>query len=262
MRWESASGGGGCAGGWAAPGGGVGQAARHSALVRGNPMTAVRPAAARLGRAHLLPPGRRGAHSMGMVAPSYFTAEQVRALPDDGNRYEVVYGELLVTPAPRPWHQSRRAPARPALGHYLGGSRWASSSVARRHLLGSRRAGPAGRVRGRRRGGADADWSRMRTLLLVAEVLSPSTARADRFSSARYREAGVSAVLGGGRRRPVGGGLDAVRRLSRGRARNAALASRRRQRAVHGESGRAVPAALIVAVTGPTPLAWRAPAAS
>ena len=42
---------------------------------------------------------------MGMVAPSYFTAEQARALPDDGNRYEVVYGELLVTPAPRPWHQ-------------------------------------------------------------------------------------------------------------------------------------------------------------
>jgi hypothetical protein len=29
----------------------------------------------------------------------------VRALPDDGNRYEVVYGELLVTPARRPWHQ-------------------------------------------------------------------------------------------------------------------------------------------------------------
>ena len=28
-----------------------------------------------------------------------------RASPDDGNRYEVVYGELLVTPAPRPWHQ-------------------------------------------------------------------------------------------------------------------------------------------------------------
>jgi len=29
----------------------------------------------------------------------------VRALPEDGNRYEVVYGELLVTPAPRLWHQ-------------------------------------------------------------------------------------------------------------------------------------------------------------
>jgi len=35
---------------------------------------------------------------MGMAAPAYFTAEMVRALPDDGNRYEVVHGELLVTP--------------------------------------------------------------------------------------------------------------------------------------------------------------------
>jgi len=34
---------------------------------------------------------------MGMAAPTYYTAEMVRRLPDDGNRYEVVYGELLVT---------------------------------------------------------------------------------------------------------------------------------------------------------------------
>jgi hypothetical protein len=26
------------------------------------------------------------------------TPDMVRAMPDDGNRYEVVYGELLVTP--------------------------------------------------------------------------------------------------------------------------------------------------------------------
>src|SRR3954447_8900848 len=42
---------------------------------------------------------------MGMAAPVYYTADMVRAMPDDGNRYEVVYGELLVTPAPRLWHQ-------------------------------------------------------------------------------------------------------------------------------------------------------------
>jgi len=39
---------------------------------------------------------------MGMVTPVYYTADMVRALPHDGNRYEVVHGELLVTPAPRP----------------------------------------------------------------------------------------------------------------------------------------------------------------
>src|SRR6266496_2471501 len=47
----------------------------------------------------------RGVHRIGMAAPIYYTAEQVRAFPEDGNRYEVVHGELLVTPAPRDWHQ-------------------------------------------------------------------------------------------------------------------------------------------------------------
>ena len=40
-------------------------------------------------------------HIMGMAVPIYYSAEMVRALPDDGNRYETVRGELLVTPAPR-----------------------------------------------------------------------------------------------------------------------------------------------------------------
>lgn len=43
---------------------------------------------------------------MGMAAPIYYNADMVRALPDDGKRYEVVYGELLVTPVPRSWHQA------------------------------------------------------------------------------------------------------------------------------------------------------------
>ena len=42
---------------------------------------------------------------MDMVAHAYYTADMVRALPNDGNRYETVYGELLVTPAPRLLHQ-------------------------------------------------------------------------------------------------------------------------------------------------------------
>ena len=43
---------------------------------------------------------------MGMPAnaPSW-TAELVRALPDDGRRYELVSGVLVVTPAPRGSHQ-------------------------------------------------------------------------------------------------------------------------------------------------------------
>ncbi len=44
---------------------------------------------------------------MGIVEPTRrWTAELVRALPDDGNRYEVIAGELFVTPAPRLIHQA------------------------------------------------------------------------------------------------------------------------------------------------------------
>jgi Uma2 family endonuclease len=34
-----------------------------------------------------------------------WTADMVRALPDDGKRYEVIDGELFVTPAPTLRHQ-------------------------------------------------------------------------------------------------------------------------------------------------------------
>ena len=37
--------------------------------------------------------------------PTEWTVEMVRALPDDGNRYEVIDGELFVTPAPSVPHQ-------------------------------------------------------------------------------------------------------------------------------------------------------------
>ena len=56
---------------------------------------------------------------MGMAAPLYYTAEMVRALPDDGNRYETVHGELLVTPAPRPWHEELVVRLLEALRGYL-----------------------------------------------------------------------------------------------------------------------------------------------
>jgi hypothetical protein len=56
---------------------------------------------------------------MGMAASTYWTADMVRALPDDGNRYEVVYGELLATPAPRMLHQIVVSGLTVALSQYL-----------------------------------------------------------------------------------------------------------------------------------------------
>jgi Uma2 family endonuclease len=131
---------------------------------------------------------------MGMAAPLYYTSDMVRAFPDDGNRYEVVYGELLVTPAPRAWHQTVVLRLGSALEEYL-----------RRHpSAGVVFTSPADIAWGpdvlvqpdvfvvAAEEGRTLEWGRMRTLPLVAEVLSPSTARSDRFlKRLRYREAGV-----------------------------------------------------------------------
>ena len=130
---------------------------------------------------------------MGMAAPIYYTADMVRAIPDDGNRYEVVYGELLVTPAPRPWHQILVHRLSLAIGNYLDRESgaivltspadisWGPDVLVQPDVF----VVPAVEAR-------SLTWSRMRSLLLVAEVLSPSTARGDRFlKRLRYREAGV-----------------------------------------------------------------------
>jgi Uma2 family endonuclease len=130
---------------------------------------------------------------MGMAASVYYTAEMVRAMPDDGNRYEVVYGELLVTPAPRVWHQ--------VLVHRLG---VAIELYLRTEPAGMVFTAPADISWGRDvlvqpdvfvvvpEEARTLTWSRVQTLLLVAEVLSPSTARGDRMlKRLRYREAGV-----------------------------------------------------------------------
>ena len=130
---------------------------------------------------------------MGMAAPGYYTADMVRAMPDDGNRYEVVYGELLVTPVPRPWHQIVVHRLSVAIELYLrtepvgfvlsspADISWGPDVLVQPDVFV-----------------ADRDelrtltWSRVQPLVLVSEVLSPSSTRGDRFlKRVRYREAGV-----------------------------------------------------------------------
>jgi Uma2 family endonuclease len=123
---------------------------------------------------------------MGMVTPLYYTANMVRELPEDGNRYEVVDGELLVTPAPRPWHQVIALRLSRALADYLdhhpvgqvicspADISWSPLDLVQPDIF----VVPVDEAR-------TLDWARMQHLLLVAEVLSPSTARADRFTKRR-----------------------------------------------------------------------------
>ena len=130
---------------------------------------------------------------MGMAATTYYTADMVRALPDDGNRYEVVHGELLVTPSPRLLHQLVLQRLQLGLGNYL-----------EREQAGLLLASPADISWGpdilvqpdlfvvEISEARTMDWSRLKTLLLAVEVLSPSSVRADRFTKRRlYQEHGV-----------------------------------------------------------------------
>ncbi len=118
---------------------------------------------------------------MALLLDSEWTAERWRALPDDGKRYEVLDGELYVSPSPssrhnevgeslfermRPWAKSQR----------LARVRYSPADIefsSRRVLQPDLYAIPW-------RDRAPADWSESRDLLLAVEVISPGSERADR----------------------------------------------------------------------------------
>jgi Uma2 family endonuclease len=123
-----------------------------------------------------------------------WTRKAVLALPDDGRRYELIDGELVVTPAPRGVHQVAvsaleavlrdalrgtgpahvlHSPADITLGddEILQPDLFVYRTASGRHLL---------------------EWTDITELVLVIEVLSPSTARYDReLKRRRYQRAGV-----------------------------------------------------------------------
>ncbi|HEY7877937.1 MAG TPA: Uma2 family endonuclease [Gemmatimonadaceae bacterium] len=123
-----------------------------------------------------------------------WTVEEVRSLPDDGQRYEVVDGELLVTPTQTWRHQDAAKQLFVCLHSYLDahqvGDVWfapadveyGSATMVEPDLfvvplVGGRRA---------RR------WEDVGRLLVAVEILSPSSARADRTVKRRlYQREGV-----------------------------------------------------------------------
>ena len=123
-----------------------------------------------------------------------WTADLVHALPDDGNRYELVSGELVVTPAPAPLHQLIQMALIRRLDPYL-----------RQAGVGSLLASPADLAFGEDEvlqpdlfvtaliaTKLPRTWRDVTSLLLAVEILSPSTARYDRIlKRRRYQRAGV-----------------------------------------------------------------------
>ena len=111
-----------------------------------------------------------------------WTVDEVRALPDDGNRYEVIDGELFVTPAPSWLHQQaameflflvRPYAHRCALDCYIAPAEVAFSP--RRSVEPDLFVVP--RMDGRRA----THFEEVQRLVLAVEVISPSSARADRY---------------------------------------------------------------------------------
>ncbi|HPV76950.1 MAG TPA: Uma2 family endonuclease, partial [Gemmatimonadaceae bacterium] len=112
-----------------------------------------------------------------------WTADELPALPDDGNRYEIVDGELLVTPAPSLVHQD-------AVGELL----LLLAPYARRNDLHCIIAPAEVRFSPNRvvqpdvfvvpfiGGRKPARLDDVHRLILAVEVLSPSSARADHHS--------------------------------------------------------------------------------
>lgn len=116
-----------------------------------------------------------------------WTREQVLALPDDGNRYELVDGELLVSPSPRMLHQLGvtalfRAVDAHARDHRLGVT---LASPADLDLREGQLVQPDLFVIGHAPGARPNEWSEVGVPILVVEVLSPSTARYDRILKRR-----------------------------------------------------------------------------
>ena len=133
---------------------------------------------------------------MGMPqAARRYTVEEVLAFPNDGNRYELVHGQLLVTPAPRSRHQLVAGELYYRLRRYLdkhgrdvrvvfspADIRWPDEVLVQPDVF----VVPVQEL-------VAEDWSSVRTLLLAVEIVSPSSARYDRIVKRRlYQEHGVS----------------------------------------------------------------------
>jgi Uma2 family endonuclease len=126
--------------------------------------------------------------------PRRWTREAVLALPDDGRRYELVSGELVVTPAPKGLHQTALMMLYDSIRAALGESESGRVLVSPADImLGEDEVlQPDLFVFRTATGKPLRDWTDISSLLLVVEVLSPSTAQYDReLKRRRYQRAHV-----------------------------------------------------------------------
>ena len=129
-----------------------------------------------------------------MRDPRRWTRDMVLALPDDGRRYELVDGELLVTPAPRGLHQRAVLELFRRLDPYVRTHRLGAVclSPADLTLRSAQLVQPDLFVGALFDGREPVEWDEFGIPILVAEVLSPSTAEFDRITKRQlYQRVGV-----------------------------------------------------------------------
>ena len=122
-----------------------------------------------------------------------WTLEEVHSLPDDGNKYELVRGELFVTPPPTYTHDTVAARLLRLLGPYVEehglGLVYVPRAVMR--FQGSE-VEPDLMVRALHPG-EHPDWDDAPIPILIVEILSPSTRRRDQVKKrSLYMDAGVA----------------------------------------------------------------------
>lgn len=133
-------------------------------------------------------------HMASAVERKHWTVADWEALPEDGKRYEVIDGELFVTPAPMPPHQLLVGLLFRKLAAYAESARigLAMMSPADIRFTDDTVVQPDVFVAPLLGGTVPRAWTDISDLLLAVEILSPSTARVDRtVKRKRYQRAGV-----------------------------------------------------------------------
>jgi Uma2 family endonuclease len=115
------------------------------------------------------------------TAPARWAARDLERLPDDGNRYEVVDGELFVTPSPSLDHQYVSAEFYRRIHAFVAAARigWVFFAPGDVHLGRDNLVQPDIFVVPRTGDKRPRTWKSASKPILVVEILSDSTARRD-----------------------------------------------------------------------------------
>jgi Uma2 family endonuclease len=121
-----------------------------------------------------------------------WTLEELHSLPDDGNKYELVRGELFVTPAPAVSHETVAARLSDILVPYVK-EHGVGLVYHPRAVLRFQGSEVEPDLMVRQPPDDDEPWENAPIPTLIVEILSPSTRRRDRLQKrSLYMDAGVS----------------------------------------------------------------------